>query len=96
MKIVLISPTIDNSKRTNKGLMMPQLSLYILKGLTPPEHEVITIEEEAEPIDLDMECDLVGISCMTANAPRAYDLARKFKDKGKKSCIGRSASDHIA
>ena len=88
MKILLISPTIDHSKRTNKGLMMPQLSLYILKGLTPLEHDVITVEEEAEPIDMDMECDLVGISCMTANAPRAYELARQFKARGRKVVLG--------
>lgn len=74
MKILLISPTINAEKRTNKGLMMPQLSLYILEGLTPPEVEVKVIEEEVDPIDFDQECDLIGISCLTANAPRAYDL----------------------
>jgi radical SAM superfamily enzyme YgiQ (UPF0313 family) len=88
MKILLISPTIDTKKRTNKGLMMPQLSLYILKGLTPPEHEVITIEEEAEGVDLDAQCDLVGISCMTANSPRAYQLAGEFRARGKTVVLG--------
>jgi hypothetical protein len=52
VKILLISPTIDAEKRTNKGLMMPQLALYILQGLTPRKHEVKIIEEEAENIDL--------------------------------------------
>ena len=46
MRILLISPTIDAEKRTNKGLMMPQLSLHILAGLTPPEYEVTLVEEE--------------------------------------------------
>jgi len=68
--------------------MMPQLSLYILEGLTPKEHEVRILEEETEPIDLDQECDLVGISCMTANAPRAYDLCREFKKRGKTVILG--------
>ena len=84
MKILLISPTIDASKRTNKGLMIPQLALYILQGLTPPEHEVRIIEEETEDIDLDQECSLVGISCMTANATRAYELCQEFRKRGKK------------
>lgn len=88
MKILLISPSIDAEQRTNKGLMMPQLALYILKGLTPPEHEVITIEEETEHIDLDQECNLVGISCMTANAPRAYELCKEFKKRGKTVILG--------
>lgn len=88
MKILLISPTIDADKRTNKGLMMPQLALYILEGLTPKAHEVEIIEEEAEDIDLDYDCDLVGISCMTANAPRAYELCQEFRKRGRTVVLG--------
>ncbi len=88
MKILLISPTIDAEKRTNKGLMMPQLALYILAGLTPAEHEVKIIEEETDDVDLDQECDLVGISCMTANAPRAYELSHEFRKRGKTVILG--------
>jgi len=88
MKILLISPTIDSEHRTNKGLMMPQLALYILQGLTPPEHEVKIIEEEAENIDVEQECNLVGISCMTANAPRSYELCQEFKKRGKTVIMG--------
>ena len=88
MKILLISPTIDANKRTNKGLMIPQLALYILQGLTPSEYEVRIIEEESEDIDLDQECNLVGISCMTANAPRAYELCKEFKERDKTVILG--------
>lgn len=88
MKLLLISPATDAKRRTNKGLMMPQLALYILEGLTPPEHQVTIIEEEAEKIDLDQDCDLVGISCMTANAPRAYELSREFRKRGKTVVLG--------
>jgi radical SAM superfamily enzyme YgiQ (UPF0313 family) len=88
MKILLISPAIDSEKRTNKGLMTPQLALYILEGLTPSEHEVKIIEEEMESIDLDQECDLVAISCMTANAPRAYELCAEFRKRGKTVVLG--------
>ena len=68
--------------------MMPQLALYILQGLTPSKHEVKIIEEEAEDVDLDEACDLVGISCMTANAPRAYILCEEFKERGKTVILG--------
>lgn len=88
MKILLISPTIDANKRTNKGLMMPQLALYILAGLTPPEHEVEIIEEESTDIDFDQSYDLVGISCMTANAPRAYELCKEFKERSVPVVLG--------
>lgn len=88
MNILLISPTVDNEKRTNKGLMIPQLSLYILAGLTPPEHHITIIEEEIDQIDLEQQCDLVGISCMTANAPRAYELCLEFRKRGKTVVLG--------
>ncbi|MFO7656360.1 MAG: cobalamin-dependent protein, partial [Bacteroidales bacterium] len=88
MKILLISPAVDAAKRTNKGLRMPQLAMYILEGLTPAEHTVKVIEEEAEPLSFDEPCDLVGISCMTANAPRSYEIAREFKKRGKTVILG--------
>ncbi len=88
MTILLISPTVDAEKRTNKGLMIPQLALYILEGLTPARFTVKVIEEEAETVDLDQTCDLVAISCMTANAPRAYQLCKAFKKRGKTVILG--------
>lgn len=88
MKILLISPTIDETKRTNKGLMIPQLSLYILKGLTPLVHQVRIIEEEVEDINFNETCDLVGISCMTANSSRAYEIATEFRKRGKVVVMG--------
>jgi radical SAM superfamily enzyme YgiQ (UPF0313 family) len=88
MKILLISPTVDSELRFNKELMMPQLALYILEGLTPPEYDVKIIEEETSNINLEEECNLVGISCMTANAPRAYELCQEFKKRGKTVILG--------
>lgn len=68
--------------------MLPQLALYILEGLTPKQHHVTLVEEESEAIDLDQDCDLVGISCMTANAPRAYELCKEFRSRGKTVVLG--------
>lgn len=88
MKILLISPCVDLEIRTPKGIMIPQLSLHILYGLSPAGSSVRIIEEELEDIDFDEECDLVGISCMTANAPRAYFIAQQFRKRGKKVVLG--------
>jgi len=88
MKILLISPTSDPDKRTNKGLMMPQLALYISRTYTKRTHELRIIEEEVEDIDLNQECDLIGISCMTANVGRAYELCEEFKARGKSVVLG--------
>ncbi len=88
MKILLISPVRDTNHHTNKGLMMPQLSLFIIEGLTPKEHTVKIIEEEYAEIDFDEDCDLVGISCMTSNAHRAYYVAGEFRKRGRTVVIG--------
>ncbi|MBR8535780.1 B12-binding domain-containing radical SAM protein [Carboxylicivirga sediminis] len=88
MTILLISPTVDAEKRTNKGLMIPQLALYILEGLTPERFDVEVIEEETQEVNLEHKCDLVAISCMTANAPRAYQLCDDFQKRGKTVVLG--------
>jgi len=88
MKILLISPSTRPDSKTAAALMIPQLGLHILEGLTPPEHEVKIVEEEVEDINIDEPCDLVGISCMTANAPRAYRLADEFRQRGRKVVLG--------
>ena len=88
MKILLITPVKNPNVKKPRGIMMPQLALNLLEGLTPPEHEVTLVEEEIEDIDLEASCDLVGISSMTSNAPRAYYLADEFRKRGKKVVLG--------
>jgi radical SAM superfamily enzyme YgiQ (UPF0313 family) len=88
MKILLISPCKDVGLKKPRYLMIPQLALHLIAGLTPPEHEVKIIEEELDDVNLDEQCDLVGISCMTSNAPRAYTLAREFRRRGRTVVLG--------
>ncbi len=88
MKILLVSPCIDDETRNPKSMLMPQLALFILAGLTPPRHAVTIVEEEIEPVPMDLDCDLVGLSCMTSNAPRAYALAAEFRKRGKTVVLG--------
>jgi len=88
MKILLVSPCKDPGFKKPKYLMIPQLALHLIAGLTPPEHEVRILEEEIEEIDLEEECDLVGISCMTSNAFRAYELAGEYRRRGRTVVLG--------
>jgi len=46
------------------------------------------LDENVEPINLDAEADIVGISFMTFNAPRAYEIARAFRQRGLKVIFG--------
>lgn len=88
MKILLVSPIRDPHQFTNKAILIPQLALFILQGLTPENHEVEIVEEEYMQLDLDAECDVVGISCMTSNAYRGYRIADAFREKGKIVIMG--------
>ena len=88
MKILLVSPVRDPHKFTNKGILIPQLALFILQGLTPKKHEVKLVEEEYMELDLDEECDVVAISCLTSNAYRGYRIADAFREKGKIVVMG--------
>jgi len=86
MKILLITPSLN--KERSHFLRMPQLTLGVLSALTPPEIEADVIDEEIEEIDFNKHYDLVGISCMTASAPRAYELSSLFREKGAKVVLG--------
>jgi radical SAM superfamily enzyme YgiQ (UPF0313 family) len=88
MRVLLVSPCKDPDSRKPKYLMIPQLALHLIAALTPPDYEVKIVEEEIQDINLEEECDLVGLSCMTSNAPRAYYLAQQFKKRGKTVVMG--------
>jgi radical SAM superfamily enzyme YgiQ (UPF0313 family) len=88
MKILLVSPSKNPALKKPRFLMIPQLALHLIAGLTPPQHQVRIIEEELEAVDLEEPCDLVGISCMTSNSARAYILAREFRKRGAKVVLG--------
>jgi radical SAM superfamily enzyme YgiQ (UPF0313 family) len=86
MRILLTTPSLD--KVGSRFLIMPQLSLGVISALTPKEMEVDVVEEGIEEINFDKYYDLVGISCMTATAPRAYQLSSVFRKKGAKVVLG--------
>lgn len=50
--------------------------------------ETRIIDEEVEAIDFDTEVDLVGVSFMTYNARRAYQIADRFRQQGKPVIFG--------
>ena len=90
MNILLVAPSkeSDASRKVSGMIRFPQISLRYVAALTPPEHKVTLIEEEIQTLDLGAECDLVAITCMTATAPRAYELADEFRRRGKKVVLG--------
>ncbi len=90
MKVLLIAPSksLESSRRISPLIRFPQISLLYVAALTPEGHEVTVVDEEVETLDLSADCDLVGITCMTATAPRAYQIAREFRRRGKPVVLG--------
>src|ERR1700716_2935283 len=78
MKILLYNP--DNGVTRN---FMPHLWMFLLQALTPPGHEVLLIDGNAQPMDedqiaqyvRDQNIGLVGIGAMTRMIAKAYRIA---------------------
>jgi radical SAM superfamily enzyme YgiQ (UPF0313 family) len=85
--VELIVPALK-TKRMEKGLRMPQLTLPVLAALTPSDVDVIVTEEEIEDVTFKDRVDLVGISFMTPLAFRAYEIADAYRSRGVKVVLG--------
>ncbi len=75
---------------------MPHLWMFLLKALTPPEHEVFLVDGNAQPMTeaeiaqfvREKDIQLAGISAMTRMAARAYRMADAIRGAGAKVVFG--------
>ena len=88
-KILLINPAYKESLHSNiKVLAIPPLNLAMIARYTPEHYDVEIVDEAVEELDLNAHADMVGITCMTPLAPRAYELARHFRARGVPVVMG--------
>jgi len=68
---------------------LPSLALLTVAALTPPGHEV-TYHEIIEPDEASAlpDCDLVGISALTARIDAAYEVAAHYRNRGARVVMG--------
>ena len=59
----------------------PSLTLKQLAAIIPSDHDIKIVDERFEKIPFDKEFDLVGISTLTYNALRGYEVAEEFKKR---------------
>src|SRR5262247_1167914 len=91
MRILLYNP--DNGVTRN---FMPHLWMFLLQSLTPPEHEVLLIDGNAQPMDeaaiaqyvKDQNIGLVGIGAMTRMIAKAYRMADAIRAAGVPVVMG--------
>ena len=82
-KILFINPALETSLHSNiKVLAIPPLNLAMIAAYTPDHYEIEIVDEAVEDLDLNAQADLVGITCMTPLAPRAYEIATHFRKRG--------------
>lgn len=70
--------------------MFPRLSLPVIASLTPHDITVEILDEYFDTIDFDQNVDLIGLTAMSTQAPRAYQVADEFRKRGKKVIMGGS------
>src|SRR5437868_2329503 len=91
MRILLFNP--DNGVTRN---FMPHLWMFLLQALTPPEHEVLLIDGNAQRMDeegiaqfvREQQIGLVGIGAMTRMIQKAYRMADAIRAAGVPVVIG--------
>ncbi len=91
MQICLVAPEgsrLGGEARRLGRPLFPPLGLMTVAALTPRHHSVTIIDEAVEPAEPDMEVDLVGLTAMTAAAPRAYELADQFRARAVPVVMG--------
>lgn len=93
LKIALLAPAGAMHRYSGsfgRSLHYAPLTLTILAALVPQDvdAEIKIYDETAERIPLDIDAELIGITCITGTAPRCYAYADYFRKKGKTVFMG--------
>ncbi|HBG05070.1 MAG: B12-binding domain-containing radical SAM protein [Geobacteraceae bacterium GWC2_58_44] len=83
MKLLLVSPGWPKGRLWGElGFKFPSLSLAAIAAATPAGWQVTLGDENLKPLDLGADVNLVAITAMTPQAPRAYEIADAFRARG--------------
>ena len=89
MKVRLVAPAESGGGNPAHGKgLFPPLSLAVLGALTPEDIDVEVVDENVSNHDFDAPVDLVGITSITATAPRAYRVAAEYRARGVPVVMG--------
>ena len=87
--LLLINPVQDATLNLGSvpGLRLTPTSLAYVAALTPPGWDITIVDENVNPL-VPAEADLVGITAITTNAPRAYEISEFYRRNGTKTVMG--------
>src|SRR5664279_2510488 len=86
--LLLINPAnqLRRGFHVNRATRNQPLSLGIIAALTPPDWKVKILDENFRKFKY-YEADLVGITAFTSTAPRAYEIAAIYRQRGVKTIM---------
>jgi radical SAM superfamily enzyme YgiQ (UPF0313 family) len=98
MRIVFVYPDFERHAGSNPELRElvpateyvgpPSLGIAHLAALTPPEHDVVFVDDRVTRFDPDTEGDLFALSFFTPAATRGLEIAAALRDRGKRVVVG--------
>ena len=94
MRIALVSPKGPLYRHRGgifrKSLRYAPLTLTTLASLVPEELDarIEIVDEGIQDVPADLDADLVGLTVITGTAPRAYELAARFRARGIPVVLG--------
>ena len=89
MKILFLSPGWPKGRLWGElCFKFPTLSLASLAAVTPQGWDVSFHDDAIRATDFDTDADLIALTAMTAQAPRAYELADAYRSQGKTVVMG--------
>lgn len=88
MKMKLVYPRWPKLDRQTE-FHLPPHGPVVFAAAVPPEVDLVFTDENLELIDFDESVDLVAISTMlTCQLPRAFEIAREFRSRGRTVIFG--------
>jgi radical SAM superfamily enzyme YgiQ (UPF0313 family) len=90
MKILLLHPRRRGKYNHSSKIKayIPPLTMPVLAGLTPKNIDVELCDECVDEVNFNTDADLIGITGITSQINRGYEIADIFRKKGKKVIMG--------
>jgi radical SAM superfamily enzyme YgiQ (UPF0313 family) len=83
IEIIVLFQNLGEERAYYARSPAPPLSGTLLAGLTPDTVNVRLRHEMVRAIDYDTDADIIALSFMDFCAPHAYEVARRFRARGK-------------
>ncbi len=96
MRVLIVAPAWNNIRKPwnvvqntlRRFSLSANLTISYLAGLTPSHIDVEIVDEAFEPVDFNIDADLVAITSKSVFIERAYEIADTFRERGVPVVMG--------